>query len=179
MKKSILIILLLFAINPLPAQNIYDDMGEESLLIKTLTEKKPIAVLPCKAFVTVGLASSKIRVKKSETQGIRVNGNENSYYIRANSKVTNVPISLVKLEDKGKALQAASNSDFGKKIPALPITRKLVDKARQIYQISVLSPLENGFYAFVFNKPNSKGNLSFSDHNITSKPMVFEVVNLD
>jgi hypothetical protein len=176
-KPTLIIILILLGISPLSAQNVYDDMVEESLLINTTIDQKQFAVTPCKALVTVGLASSKIRVKKSEIQGVIVDGNENGFYVRGNAKALNAPISLIRLTDKGKALQAASNSDFGKKFPVVPTTKKMVDKALQIYRISVLTPLENGYYAFVFNKANSKGNLSFSDHNITSKPMVFQVVN--
>lgn len=160
------------------SQEIYEGMAEESLLLKASTDQDAKAILPCKAYVSIGKSLSRIRIKKTEIPGIVITKNDPQIFVRGKSTNPSVPGCLIKLNDKGKTLQAFYSDDLGKKFQVIPTTLKAANRDLKIYQVSLLNPLEDGYYAFFFNRRTQDGNFQLGGSGkLTFKPMVFQVVS--
>jgi hypothetical protein len=178
MKRITLLAILLINVLNVDAQQAYEGMAEESLIIKTALDNKVHSITPNKAYVSIGKTLSRIRIKKSEIPGVVVKGNNNAYYVRGKTGIPSLAISLVKLNEKGKTLQSFYSDDLGKKFQIIPTTLTAADKDKKIFRVNVLGALENGYYAFFFKRADGQGNFRMSGGaSLTYKPMVFQIEN--
>jgi hypothetical protein len=151
MKRITLLAILLINVLNVDAQQAYEGMAEESLIIKTALDNKVHSITPNKAYVSIGKTLSRIRIKKSEIPGVVV---------------------------KGKTLQSFYSDDLGKKFQIIPTTLTAADKDKKIFRVNVLGALENGYYAFFFKRADGQGNFRMSGGaSLTYKPMVFQIEN--
>ena len=170
--KYLFLLTLLFAYSSYSQQG-YENLKEESVAIKIGSDPNVIEIQASDAYISIGRTLSRIRIKKENINTV-INSNDIVIYMRGKNGKTSFPFSVVKLNDKKKTVQGFYSDDLGKKFEFIPVTRTVVDKEKNIARISVLSILDEGYYAVFFRSKN-RGNLLMDLGKYNYRPFVFQI----
>lgn len=173
--KSFLLFLSLAFIS-IHAQNVWSDMPDLSLRIITSKGEK-YTVLPSKALIKVGLQSSTIRIFKKNIPNVpTISMKDTEFYIKAYANKINFPISVIKMTEENKSLFAAFTA-HKKNFEVQSSYSIAMDKEAGVKQLKFNDTLSTGYYAVFFRATMKSTNFDFNQSDLTTKPLVFKVIN--